>query len=180
MKKIALLSLLLLLTQLSTVNAQEIAIKTNVIPWATTAINMGAEFKISSQMTAQMEVIYKGWNFLSDNRKMNGYLLQPEVRYWFNTPFYKNFMGLHLHYGQYNGGFEKYRYQGDLYGVGVSYGYQWVLKKNWNLEVTAGLGYARMEYDKYNRPKCGLYLGNDQSNYIGPTKIGVSFIYILK
>lgn len=42
---------------------------------------------------------------------MGGFLVQPEAKYWFCIPFYKHFMGLHAHYGQYNGGFSKYRYQ---------------------------------------------------------------------
>ena len=33
--------------------------------------------------------------FLSDNRKMGGFLVQPEAKYWFCIPFYKHFMGLH-------------------------------------------------------------------------------------
>ena len=45
---------------------------------------------------------------------MGGFLVQPEAKYWFCIPFYKHFMGLHAHYGQYNGGFSKYRYQGRL------------------------------------------------------------------
>lgn len=43
-------------------------------------------------------------------------------------------MGLHAHYGQYNGGFSKYRYQGDLYGIGLSYGYQWIWKDDGTLK----------------------------------------------
>ena len=105
--------------------SQEIALKTNALSWATTTINLGAEFKISPRLTAGADIMYKGWSFLSDNRKMGGFLVQPEAKYWFCIPFYKHFMGLHAHYGQYNGGFSKYRYQGDLYGIGLSLGKVW-------------------------------------------------------
>lgn len=54
------------------------------------------------------------------------------------------------------------------------------LEKRWNIEVSAGIGYASMNYDKYERPKCGLFLGQDHSNYFGLTKLGFSLIYILK
>lgn len=157
MKKRAFFLLLLLLIPLTSILSQEIALKTNVLSWATTTINLGAEFKISPRLTAGADIMYKGWSFLSDNRKMGGFLVQPEAKYWFCIPFYKHFMGLHAHYGQYNGGFSKYRYQGDLYGIGLSYGYQWIWKRRWNIEVSAGIGYASMNYDKYERPKCGLF-----------------------
>ena len=180
MKKRAFFLLLLLLIPLTSILSQEIALKTNALSWATTTINLGAEFKISPRLTAGADIMYKGWSFLSDNRKMGGFLVQPEAKYWFCIPFYKHFMGLHAHYGQYNGGFSKYRYQGDLYGIGLSYGYQWIWKRRWNIEVSAGIGYASMNYDKYERAKCGLFLGKDHSNYFGLTKLGVSLIYILK
>ena len=111
MKKRAFFLLLLLLIPLTSILSQEIALKTNVLSWATTTINLGAEFKISPRLTAGADIMYKGWSFLSDNRKMGGFLVQPEAKYWFCIPFYKHFMGLHAHYGQYNGGFSKYRYE---------------------------------------------------------------------
>jgi hypothetical protein len=38
------------------------------------------------------------------------------------------------------------RYEGWFYGAGVSYGYQWVMSKHWNLEGNIGAGYARIHY----------------------------------
>ena len=35
-----------------------------------------------------------------------------------------------------------FRYKGHFYGGGVSYGYQFVLGRHWNLGATIGLGYA--------------------------------------
>lgn len=102
MKKRAFFLLLLLLIPLTSILSQEIALKTNALSWATTTINLGAEFKISPRLTAGADIMYKGWSFLSDNRKMGGFLVQPEAKYWFCIPFYKHFMGLHAHYGQYN------------------------------------------------------------------------------
>lgn len=160
--------------------AQKVVLKTNLLSWATTTVNAGAELKIAPRWSAEMNVMYKAWSFLPDNQKMEGLLIQPEVRYWLCQPFYHDFIGFHIHYGQYNGGFDKFRYQGDLFGAGFSYGYQWILGQKWNLEMNVGLGYARMNYDKYERPKCGLFLGKDSKNYFGITKIGVSLIYILK
>ena len=72
------------------------------------------------------------------------------------------------------------RYDGNLYGAGISYGYQWLISKRWSMEATIGVGYARLEYDKYARDcKCEK-LGHNTRNYFGPTKIGLSFIYVIK
>ena len=160
--------------------AQKLVLKTNLLSWMTTTVNAGAEIKVAPLWTAEMNVMYKPWHFLPDNKKMGGLLIQPEIRYWLCQPFYHDYIGFHIHYGDYNGGFSRYRYQGNLFGAGFSYGYQWILGRKWNLEVNAGLGYARMNYDKYERPKCGLFIGKDSKNYFGITKIGISLIYILK
>lgn len=45
MKKRAFFLLLLLLIPLTSILSQEIALKTNALSWATTTINLGAEFK---------------------------------------------------------------------------------------------------------------------------------------
>ena len=48
------------------------------------------------------------------------------------------------------------------------------------MEATIGVGYARLEYDKYARDcKCEK-LGHNTRNYFGPTKVGLSFIYVIK
>ena len=77
-------------------------------------------------------------------------------------------------------GLEKYRYEGTLYGAGIAYGHQWIIGKRWNLEATIGVGYARIEYDKYEYQTCGPYIKKGTKDYIGPTKIGINFIYIIK
>ena len=77
-------------------------------------------------------------------------------------------------------GMDKYRYEGSLYGGGISYGYQWVLGKRLNLEATIGLGYARIEYDKYEYQAGGDFIKKDTRNYFGPTKAGLTLVYIIR
>jgi len=94
---------------------------------------------------------------------------------------------LHAHYAEYNAGginfnadFHRNRYQGHLYGAGLSYGYQWLIGKRWNLEATVGLGYARLWDRKYPIAECGEVIRTRSRNYFGPTKIGLALIFIIK
>ena len=48
------------------------------------------------------------------------------------------------------------------------------------MEATIGGGYAHLKYDKYARGDGGEKLGHNNRNYFGPTKVGLSFIYIIK
>lgn len=63
---------------------------------------------------------------------------------------------------------------------GLSYGYQWLIGKRWNLEATVGLGYARLWDRKYPIAECGEVIRTRSRNYFGPTKIGLALIFIIK
>lgn len=159
--------------------AQEIAVKTNAAYWATTSLNAGIEVGMAPKMSFDLTGSYNPFSF-RDNKKFCHWVIQPEWRYWTCQRFAGHFFGVHAHYAQYNGGLKKYRYQGWLVGGGISYGYQWIIGKRWNLETEIGLGYAYLKYDKYLRNKCGKFISNDHRNYIGPTKLSISFIYFLR
>ena len=138
------------------------AIKTNALYWATSTPNLGFEVGLAH------------------------WLVQPELRYWLCERFNGSFFGLHGHYGEMNVsnlnifGMGHDRYDGNVYGAGISYGYQWIISKHWSMEATIGVGYAHLKYDKYARGDGGEKLGHNNRNYFGPTKVGLSFIYIIK
>lgn len=164
---------------------QKVAVKTNLLYDATTTLNLGFEFGLGKKTTLDISGNYNPWK-IGDFRLKHG-LIQPEFRYWFCERFNGHFLGVHGHYAKYNVGglflnhnMRHNRYQGYLYGGGISYGYQWILGNHWNLEATLGVGYARLSYSKYPIASCGEKLKSEDRNYWGPTKIGLSIIYIIK
>ena len=40
-----------------------------------------------------------------------------------------------------------------MLGAGISYGYDWVLGRHWNLEAEIGMGYAHAWFDRYHYPE---------------------------
>ncbi len=168
--------------------AQQVAIKSNLLYDAATVLNFGVELRFSPQWSMDISGNYAPFTF-SDNRKIKHWLIQPEVRYWFCEAFNGHFLALHALGGEYNiGGVDmkvfptnkNYRYQGYMYGAGLGYGYQFILSKRWNLGLEAGAGIIHAEYDQYNCPTCGNWVGKGYKNYIGLTKAAVSIIYIIK
>lgn len=187
-----LLSAVLMLTCAIGMHGQEknyympkFAIKTNALYWATTTTNLGFEVGLSKKLTLDVSGNYNPWEF-SNNKQIKHWLVQPELRYWLCERFYGHFFGLHAHYAEANVsnlnifGLGDYRYQGNIYGAGISYGYQWILNKRWSMEATVGVGYARLNFDKYNCGTCGSKIGKEHKNYFGPTKIALSIIYVIK
>ena len=174
-------------------HAQKVAIKSNLLYDATTTANLGLEFKLGSRTTFDLPVNYNGWALfkddkgIRDNRKWMHLLVQPELRFWTCESFTGHFWGIHAHYAYYNaGGFgplkvlKDHRFEGWLAGAGLSYGYNWMLSPRWSIEATIGLGYAFMDYEKFECYKCGEKLKDGTYHYFGPTKVGISLIYFLK
>ena len=83
------------------IHAQQTALKTNTLFWATTTPNVGVEFGITRQITLDLWGAYNAWKF-SNDMKLNMYLFQPEVRYWFCRKFEGHFIGVHGHWGHFN------------------------------------------------------------------------------
>lgn len=175
------------------VSAQNWAVKTNLLYDMTTTMNLGAEVRMSPQWTLDVSANWNPWTF-SDNKKWKQLVVQPEARYWFCEAFNGHFVGAHLLGGIYNmgnwdtgftflgtdfGKLKDYRFEGWMLGVGVAYGYQWMLSKHWSVEAEIGIGYVYSQYDKYDCATCGeMYEQDKPHNYFGPTKAALSLIYV--
>ena len=157
--------------------AQDFALKTNVLYWAATTPNLGAEVALGRKYTLELAGAYNPWTF-KDDKKMRFWLVQPEFRYWFCEKFEGHFIGLHAHGAQYYGGLCDRRYDGYLAGAGITYGYDWILSPHWNLEASIGAGYAHLWYKESPRIHCIKCLEDKCGNYWGITKIALSFVYI--
>ncbi len=171
-------------------SAQKAAVKTNLLYGATATPNLQFELGLGEKSTLELGA-GMNWFTFSDNRKFKHILLQPEYRYWFCETFNGSFLGIHAHGAQFNVGgwdipvgrlsaFKDHRYQGYLYGAGISYGYQWVLSPRWNFEASLGGGFARIHFDEYPCVTCGTWIGDGVYNYWGITKASLSLVYFLK
>lgn len=194
MRAIFYISLLSLIATVSA-NAQgSVGIKTNLLYGAYTYTpNLGVEIGLGRRTTLDISGGYNPWNLNSrgGDKKLVHWLVQPEFRYFLCSRLGGHFFGVHGLYSEYNiGGHElpmlfgkeseKYRYEGTAYGGGITYGYQFLIGKRWNLELSMGAGVVQMEYDKYDCVNCGVKQSTKSKTYYGPTKAAVTLIYIIK
>ena len=167
------------------------AIKTNLLYWATTTPNIGTEIAVGKKHTAQIFFGLNPWKQSGgDQSSLRHWLVMPEYRYWFKQNFNGWFLGAHALGGQYNVGSVKlpfglkkqlrdHRYEGWYVGGGVTAGYQWKLASRLNLETSIGVGYIYSNYDKYKCGACGEKLYSGHKNYVGPTKVALSLVYLI-
>ena len=195
MRKLLILIAACLMTT-GVVKAQgEVGVKTNLLYGAGAFTpNFGIEIGLGKRTTLDITGGYNWFNMSGsseNNKKLVHWIVQPEFRYFLCEKFNGHFFGVHALYSQYNigqhelpmlfgKGSKNYRFEGNAFGAGISYGYQLMLGKHWNLEFNLGVGYMRMKFDKYNCPKCGDKIETGKTkNYFGPTKAGISLIYII-
>lgn len=185
------LALLLFLTITWPLASQNIALKSNLIYDATATLNLGVEARFAPKWTVDLSGNYNPFSF-GDNKKWKHWMLQPEVRYWFCEAFNSHFIGAHLLGGVFNTGNvnapsflsifptdKGYRYEGEYFGAGLSYGYHHILSPRWSLEYSLGLGWVHSNYDKYDCPHCGDHIKSDTKDFFGVTKAAVSLIYMI-
>lgn len=187
MHKKIVLSLLLAICLGTGVSAQQYAVKTNLLFWATGTPNIGAEVALSDHSTVSLSASYNPWTFRGDN-KLQHWFIQPEYRYWISEKFTRSFFGVHLIGGGYEvGGFKlplglapsmrANYYKGWAVGLGVSYGYSFYISPHWNLETSLGVGYARTSY-KLRSVATGRESKSTARNYFGPTQASITFVYL--
>ena len=174
-------------------NAQNTAVKTNVLYLAAGTMNAGVERTVSSNESIELDGYLNLFTF-SDNMKWKNWTVQPEYRRWFCNTLMGSFLGAHLIGGQYNIGgvnlpfrflgtdykkLKDSRYEGWMAGAGVAYGYAWPLSEHWNLEAEFGFGYVYTRYNSFQCERCGEKLEeNKDHHYVGPTKAALNLVYI--
>lgn len=178
------------------ISQDQLAVKTNLlygIPALTP--NLAVEYGVGPKTSLELFGSYNGWKVNgseTSNKKLAHWLVEPAFRYWFCERFNGHFTGIHTMYGEYNisghdiplffnGKIHKeYRYQGNTIGVGISYGYNLILNRRFNLEFEVGTGYNHLKYDKFECRKCGEKMSSETKNYFGPTKAAITLVYLIK
>ncbi len=169
-------------------------IKTNIVYGLTTLTpNLGVEAALSPRSTLGVSYSNNPWKYkrtanADDNRKLLHGAVSLEYRYWLCERFQGHFLGANAIYAKYNISnhnipllFDKeYRYQGDAYGGGITYGYNLPAGKRWNVEFTVGVGVLRMQYDRFSCRTCDTEGNAYKKTYIGPTKLGINLVYLFK
>lgn len=173
-------------------NAQEVALKTNLLYDALSTVNAGVEIRLAPKWTLDVSGNYNNWRVSGQSWK--NWMVQPEARYWFCNTMAGHFVAVNAIGGRFNFGHLKHtvdflnndfsklkdhRRQGLGLGAGIAYGYAWILGKHWNLEGELGIGWIWTRYDEFECKGCGRKIAEDRvHNYVGPTKAALNLVYI--
>ena len=170
-----------------------LALKTNLLYDAVTALNVELEVPIGKRFSVMVEDVFPWWSF---GPKGNKYCLQLwsmgiEPRWWFyrkgmSDRLQGHFVAPYVMSGKYDFQWDtSICYRGYGWSVGLTYGYSMPLCKWLNMEFSMSIGYLRATYQRYQPSSDYEYLYKDPANaglmsYIGPTKLKVSLVVPIK
>lgn len=174
-RMIFIVSLLLLCFYLP-LHAQRVAVKTNTIGWLTASTNIETEFILGRHFSLNASIA--GNPVHTDKLRTTFFHVQPEIRYWLNRPLVSHFFGVTAFSNSYNILIDDVHRKGDAFAGGITYGYDWVLNKHWNIEATLGVGVLRYRQFKYDKGTAKPAAPNDCRTIFAPIKLGISIAYV--
>lgn len=177
-KVLFLIALGFLLSSPAVFSQTVVGLGTNVLGWGCLTPNLGLEVGFG-HFSLSVDGGYNPFT-LKENRPTQLWAVQPEFKYWFKSPINGHAIGLHGMYGDYNFGLKRYRYDGSMYGGGISYTYAWRFLPHWSLEGTIGFGYTRLDnrnvYEREDKLTC---YGPSTKDCWNVSKAGIKITWVI-
>lgn len=169
------------------------ALKTNLLHDATASVNLAAEYAFAPKWSVQLEGSLRLWDAYCST--LNHCIVRPEARYWFCERFNGLFASAYLlggtatvgHFYDFSRTYRRFPNLDSfllkdalLLSGGVGIGYDLILSRHWNVEFAASAGYMYVkgdEYDYYDQDSAPLLQGSI-FDYVGPTALSVSIVYL--
>ena len=166
-----------------------LALKTNLLYDAVTALNFEMEVPLGEKFSVAVEDVFPWWNWGPNGNKYCFQIWEMgiEPRWWFartdaHDRLSGHFLGVYGMSGKYDLQWDtKFCWQGEFWSAGLTYGYALPLWSWCNLELSASLGFMRSDWRHYE-PGLGyehLYRDPFRTgvlSYFGPTKLKASLV----
>lgn len=166
-----------------------VALKTNLLYDAVTALNAEIEVPIGKQFSIMVEDVFPWWNWGPNGNKycFQMWEMGVEPRWWFKRTDARDclsghFLGVYGMASKYDFQWDTAAcYQGEYWSAGLSYGYAMPIARWLNLEFSLSVGFMQSDWRHY-QPDSGyehLYrdpLRTGRLSYFGPTKAKISLV----
>lgn len=166
-----------------TVSAQQIALSSNLLDDVVLTPNLGVDIVVSDRQSISFDASYAPYKISSGfhNKSMS---FRAGYKFWLNQSFYAHYVGLDAIFTSTDFALANFNYRGEQVGLGVSYGYSFILGKRINLVPHVGVGLAYCtSYDGYDQMiNAGTGVQATSTAAIRPiiTRLGVTIQYILR
>lgn len=170
-----------------------LALKTNLLYDAVTALNAEVEVPIGKRFSVMVEDVFPWWSWGPNGHKycLQMWTMSVEPRWWFyrkgmNDRLQGHFVAPYVMSGKYDFQWDtSICYRGYGWSAGLTYGYSMPLCKWLNMEFSMSIGYLNASYQHYQPSPDYEHLYKDPAkagrmSYFGPTKLKVSLVLPIK
>ena len=186
MNRLLLIAVIISVTTLSA-RAQHVAVSANLADIANLGtLSGGVSVAASRHISVNAGVRYNPWQYGSQEK---GYFQNRKreasigMRYWPWNIFSSWWFGLRTQVREYNsGGFfgRQITEEGIAVGAEAAFGYSYMINSHFNIEFGAGIWGGHKWYTRYDCPRCGAILSDDNAHgwFLIPGELIVSLVYI--
>lgn len=165
------------------VSAQQIALSSNLLEDVILTPNLGVDIVISDRQSVSFDLSCSPYK-LSTGFHNKCMAFRAGYKFWLNQTFYAHYVGVDAILSSTDFAIGQFNSRGEQIGLGISYGYSFILGKRINLVPHVGVGLAyNTSYDGYDQMlNVGTGVQSTSMSVIKPvfTRLGVTIQYILR
>lgn len=177
------ITVILLIAGRSSLSAQRIALTTNLVEDLVLTPNIGVDIVVSDKQSLTFDTSFAPYKLSQKfyNRRMS---LKAGYKYWFKQAFYAHYVGFDALACSADIRVGKSDFKEEYVGVGVGYGYSFIIGKRLNIVPSVGVGVAygqRIDgYDQMIEPGKGVEALATTGFMPMITRFAVTLQYVLK
>ena len=180
--KFVFVAVLLIATRTS-LNAQRVAVSTNLLEDVILTPNVGVEIVLADRQSITFDASCSPYK-LSQKFFNKCMTFRAGYKYWFNQALYAHYLGVDLVASSSDSGLGKLSSRDEYIGIGIGYGYSFIVGKKLNIVPHLGVGIAYgQSYDGYDHmASSNKGVEAVATRGIKPilTRFGVTIQYVLK
>ena len=160
-------------------DSHTLSLRANLLRWATLTPDLGIEWRVTPSVGIMVNGSWTSWTWNDNARRYALWEVAPEVRRYLGGQK-AWYVGAMFKAGHFNHKLSDTGRQGDLWGGGITGGYQLRLNKALALDFTLGLGYLNADTERYDViDGVRVRNGNETKHWIGPINAGVTLVWKL-
>ena len=175
-------TLILMLVAKTSLHAQRIAVTSNLVEDAVLTPNLGVDIVVADRQSITFDASFAPYKIAENfhNKRMT---FRAGYKYWFSQAMYAHYVGVDAVVSSSDVGIAKFKSKDEYFGVGIGYGYSFILGKRLNLVPNIGIGIAYgSSYDGHDHmlaPGQGVEASVTRGFKPILTRFGVTIQYLL-
>ena len=166
-----------------TLSAQRIAITSNLLEDVVLTPNIGVDIVVEDRQSLTFDASISPYKVTTEfyNKRMT---FRAGYKFWFNQAFYAHYVGVDAVLSSSDVALEKVASRDEYFGLGIGYGYSFILNKRLNLvpNVGVGMAYGKTYEGTDHMIKPGEGVQSTYTRGVKPilTRLGITLHYVLR